>query len=66
MVCPASRKRENLGVSRGIVSGQGTVASTPNHAAVINDDRAHGNLAERERALGFAQSFLHPQVRRIA
>ena len=54
-------QRENLGVCRGIVGRERTVASPADDSALAHDDCSDGNLAQRQRTLRLTKRFFHPE-----
>jgi hypothetical protein len=58
-------QRQDLGVRRGIMSADGTVAAAADDAAVEDDNGAHRHFAQRKRAARFPQSFFHPELVRF-
>ena len=51
----------DLRVGGGIRVGKITVPAPANDAALANHDRAYGDLARLQSALGSAQGFFHPE-----
>ncbi len=54
-------QRHHLSVCGWIVIGQIAIPSPPHDAPAAYDYRSHGHFFGVQRALGAAQSFLHPQ-----
>ena len=58
-------QRDDFSVSGWIAVGEVAIPSSSNHAPLAHRDRSHRHFASLERALGAAESFLHPKfVRR--
>src|ERR1700682_3909567 len=58
-------QRDDFSVSGWIAVGEGAIPSSSNHAPLAHRDRSPRRFASLERALGAAESFLHPKfVRR--
>ena len=58
-------QRDDFSVSGWIAVGEVAIPSSSNHAPCAHHDRSHRHFASLERALGAAESFLHPKfVRR--
>jgi hypothetical protein len=51
----------DFGVGGWIGIGDIAIPSAADNAAIAHDDRTHGNLSRLKRALGAAESFLHPE-----
>jgi hypothetical protein len=53
---------DDLGVRRRVAVHDVAIEPTASNPALANDDRAHRNFAQFERALGGSQGLLHPEL----
>jgi len=54
-------QRHDCSWSGCIVVGEVAIASSSNHTPFAHHDRSHRDFARLQRALGAAESFLHPK-----
>ena len=61
-VCSGLAKGDDFGVSGGIEIGDIAIPASTDDLSRVDDDRAYGDLARFQCALGRAEGFFHPEL----